>query len=412
MVRTAVVIGAGIAGACCAAYLQKRGIEVTLIDRKGVGEETSFGNAGSLNPDGILPVAMPGMIKQVPGWLLDAKGPLALKWSYLPTAASWLTRFLLCANPEQMERSARGMKLLASRVFDCYSELLPADVYKDLISHRGCLYVYETAEARAGEKTSVALRRQLGAVLEEVGGDELGQMEPGLSKRFQYGFFAPKAALTVNPQRLTKAVAEEAFALGGRFFKADVRAIERRTDGQKLVRTSDGDVVADAVVIAAGAWSHQLAAKLGERIPLESQRGYHVTFANPGVDANRMISWGGRRTFASPMEMGLRVAGTVEIAGLRAAPDWKRADLLFDAAKAMYPDLSTAEASRWMGHRPCLPDSLPVIGPARAMEGVFYAFGHQHLGMVTSAATGRVISQLVVGDTPEFDISAFSPNRF
>ncbi len=413
MVKTAVVIGAGIAGACCAGYLQKRGIDVTLVDRTGIGEETSFGNAGSLNPDGILPVAMPGMIKQVPKWLLDSKGPLALRWSYLPFSAAWLTRFLMCANREQMQRSAQGMKLLASRVFECYSELLPPDRYRELIQHRGCLYVYETAEARVGEKTSVALRRSFGAVLEEVDGSEIRQMEPGLSAQFAYGFFAPNAALTVDPRRLTQAVADEALTAGANFVKVDVTGIGRSRNGQKIVRGRGGvELAADAIVVAGGAWSNRIAATIGDHFPLESQRGYHVTFVNPGVVANRMISWGGRRTFATPMEVGLRVAGTVEIAGLKAAPNWERADILLAAARAMYPGLNLENTSRWMGHRPCLPDSLPVIGESRRMSGVFYAFGHQHLGMMSSAATGRVVSQLVAGESPEFDLGAFRPDRF
>ena len=165
-------------------------------------------------------------------------------------------------------------------------------------------------------------------------------------------------------------------------------------------------------MIAAGAWSHRLAARFGDRIPLETQRGYHVTMANPGVQAQRMVNWVRRRVFATPMEMGLRLAGTVEIAGLQAEPNWRRADILLGLAKEMYPELDTSESTHWMGHRPCLPDSLPVIGPSPRAAGIFYAFGHQHVGMCGAPGTGRTIAELVNGEKPQIDIEAFRADRF
>jgi D-amino-acid dehydrogenase len=178
------------------------------------------------------------------------------------------------------------------------------------------------------------------------------------------------------------------------------------------VRTVDGDLSAHAVVVAAGAWSRELAASVGDRIPLETQRGYHVTLSHAGVPANRMVNWVRRRLFATPMEMGMRFAGTVEIAGLAAEPNWARADVLLDLARRMYPDIDASAVSRWMGHRPCLPDSIPVIGPSPRAARVFYAFGHGHVGMCGAAGTGRTIAELVSGEEPQVDIRPFRADRF
>jgi D-amino-acid dehydrogenase len=412
MSRHVVVIGAGIVGACSAAWLPRKGLQVTLIDRNGPGEGTSFGNAGSLSPTAVLPVAMPGMLKQIPGWLLDPLGPLTVRWSYLPRAMPWLMRFLRCANPEQMWRTVTAMRGLLAPIFDCYMPLLKNAHAEDLIRRDGCVYVYESKQAFMADQRMQSLRRQVDAKLEDIGGREIRELEPSLSSKFDWGIYAPENGLTVNPQRLTKTLADQVVADGGRFIRAEVHGIEVQPDGLKKIRMRGAEETADAVVIAAGAWSKKLAALLGDKVPLETQRGYHLTIADPGVPLRRMVNWVGRRIFATPMEMGLRLAGTVEIAGLQAEPNWRRAEVLRGIAKEMYPDINLSSTSRWMGHRPCLPDSLPVIGPSRHAPGVFYAFGHGHVGMCGASGTGRTISELVAGERPQIDIEPFRPDRF
>jgi D-amino-acid dehydrogenase len=412
MTGKVIVIGAGIAGACCAGWLQRKGFEVTIVDRKGIGEETSFGNAGSINPYAVMPVAMPGMVKQIPQWLMDPLGPLTLRWSYLPRALPWLVRFLKCANPEQAQRTAAAMGTLTGAVFESYAPLVEPGIYNALIKRQGCLYVYDSESVAESDKGSVALRRSLGATLEPVGEGDIRQLEPGLSRIFKSGMFAPDATLTINPQKLTQAIVERVTRDGGTFLRTSVTAIGSGADGRPVLQTENGPMAADAVVLAAGAWSHQLSATAGERVPLESQRGYHVTIADSGIEARRMVAWVGRRVFATPMDVGLRVAGTVEIAGLTAKPNWDRADALLTIAKEMFPDLNTANVSRWMGHRPCLPDSLPVIGPSRKVPGLYYAFGHQHVGMCSAAATGRTVAEIVAGEKPQIDIAPFRVDRF
>jgi len=412
MNRNVIVIGAGIVGVCCAGWLQRKGLAVTLVERNAPGEATSFGNAGSLSPTAVLPVAMPGMLQQIPGWLLDPLGPLVVRWSYLPRALPWLWRFIRCANVEQMWRTANALRPLLAPIFECYEPLISKADAGDLIRREGCLYVYDSEEEFRASRQAENMRRQLGAVLEDLAPGDIRRMEPGLAPGFKWGTYAPENGFTVNPQRLARAIAGQVVAEGGRFVRAEVRAIEPRRGGGVVLRTSSDELAADAVVIAAGAWSHRLAASVGDRIPLETQRGYHVTLANHGLPASRMVNWVRRRVFATPMEMGMRFAGTVEIAGLSAEPNWARADALLNIAKRMYPDIDASEVSRWMGHRPCLPDSIPVIGPSPRAPGVFYAFGHGHVGMCGAPGTGRTIAELVSGEKPQVDITPFRADRF
>ena len=412
MNKNVIVIGAGIVGACCAGWLQRKGLSVTLVERDAPGEATSFGNAGSLSPTAVLPVAMPGMIPQIPGWLLDPLGPLVVRWSYLPQALPWLWRFIQCANVEQMWKTANALRPLLAPIFECYEPLVKNANATDLIQREGCLYVYDSeAEFRESQQSN-EMRRKLGAELDDLAESDIRRMEPGLAPRFRWASYAPQNGFTVNPHRLTRAIADQVVADGGRFVRTEARSLEVRPGGGVAVRTADQELTADAVVVATGAWSKALAASVGDRIPLETQRGYHVTLADHGLQARRMVNWVRRRVFATPMDVGMRFAGTVEIAGLAAAPNWQRADALLDLARQMYPDIRTASVTRWMGHRPCLPDSIPVIGPSPRAKGVFYAFGHGHVGMCGAAGTGRTIAELVSGETPQVDISPFRPDRF
>lgn len=411
-VREAAVIGAGIVGACCAGWLQQKGIAVTLVERNAPGEATSFGNAGSLSPSAVLPVAMPGMLRQVPGWLLDPLGPLTIRWSYLPRALPWLVRFLRRANAPSMWDTANSLRPLLRPLFECYAPLLARAGAQDLIRRDGIIYLYDSEASFRASKRAEDMRRKLGAVLEDLDAADIQSRVPGLSSAFKWGTYAPENGFTTNPARLARAIADSVVAGGGSLIKAEASDIAPQRDGKVVVRTSAGEIVADAVVVAAGAWSHRLAARVGDRIPLETQRGYHVTVENPGVQPGRMVNWVLPRVYATPMEMGMRFAGTVEIAGLEAPPNWARADALLRLGKRLYPDMNISQVSRWMGHRPCLPDSMPVVGPSPRAANVFYAFGHGHVGMCGAPGTGRTIAELVAGETPQIDITPLRPERF
>ena len=383
-----VVVGAGIVGVSCAAFLQREGFSVTIVDRLEPGFGTSFGNAGSVSPSAVLPVAMPGMLRKVPGWLLDPLGPLTIRWRYLPVVLPWLLRFLRHATRDEAVRVATAMRTLMETVFDDYAEILEPETFNRLIRRNGCLYVYESREELAAAGWSLDLRRRLGAQMEEVGGDDIRQLEPALNRRFDIGIFAPENGRTVDPHLLVRAIAERVRAHGGTIVKADVRDVEIGPDGPSALLTDAGPLPVDRLVLAGGAWSAPLARKLGARVPLETQRGYHVTFADPGIDVRRTVMWNTRSVFVNPMDSGLRIAGTVELAGLSAPPNEARADKLARIAIEMFPDLEAGQVSTWMGHRPCLPDSLPVIDRSPRFANTVLAFGHQHVGICSAGRQG------------------------
>lgn len=413
--RHVAVIGAGIVGASCAAWLQRKGLAVTLIERDAPGEATSFGNAGSMSPTALTPVAMPGMLRQISGWLTDPLGPLTVKAWYLPFALPWLIRFLAHANRDDLWRCSQALRPLLAPVFECYEPIVANAQVQGLIRREGVLYAYDSeAEFRASSPAE-DVRRKLGAVLEDVTAADMQRLAPGLSPAFRWGTYGPENGYTINPHKLTRSLAERVLHDGGKLVKAEVGRIEPLNGTVRLRLTREGqadEIAADAVVVAAGVWSGPLAASVGDRVPLESQRGYHVTVANSGVRTTRIVNWVRRRVFSTPMEPGLRFAGTVEIAGLKAAPSWERADRLLQLGKQMFPDMNTSSVSRWMGHRPCLPDSLPVIGASPRAKNVFYAFGHGHIGMCSAAGTARTIAELVAGETPQIDIRPFRAQRF
>lgn len=413
--KNVAVIGAGIVGACCAAWLQRKGMAVTIVERIGPGEATSFGNAGSISPSAVMPVAMPGMLKQIPRWLSDPLGPLTVRPSYLPHALPWLIRFMRCANREEMWRSASALRPLLAPVFECYEPIVKNAKAEELISREGIVYLFDSEAEFLASKQNEGIRRKLGAVLEDVSAADIQRMVPGVASSFKWGTYAPENGFTINPHRLTCAIVGQVVADGGQLVRAEVRDI--KTEKGKVVllvsrEMETDEITADAVLVAAGAWSHRLAARVGDRIPLETQRGYHVTVANSGVQVKRMVNWVRRRVFATPMDVGMRFAGTVEIAGLNAAPNWRRAEALLELGKHMFPDMNAANVSRWMGHRPCLPDSLPVIGASPRAQNVFYAFGHGHIGMCSASGTGRTIAELIAGEQPQIDISHFRADRF
>lgn len=261
-------------------------------------------------------------------------------------------------------------------------------------------------------RKSIALHKSFGATFENMSEADIRRMAPALDQKFRWGFLEPDNHRIVNPYRLTHTLAEQVFADGGEFVQSAVRDLRVDSDGRKVLITDGDDIIADRLVIAAGAWSAPLAARLGDKVPLETQRGYHVRFEQSGIDLDCTIMWSRRKVFVNPMETGLRFAGTVELGGLSAPPNWKRADALAKIAKEMFPTLDDSCRKNWMGHRPCLPDSLPVIDRASGAPEVYYAFGHQHVGMCSGAATGRAVAELINGGPASTDISPFRVSRF
>ncbi len=407
-----VVVGAGIIGIVIASYLRRDGHVVTVVDRLPPGRSCSFGHAGGLNPGAIVPLALPGIYREVPSWLFDPSGPMALRWHYLLQLLPWLIRFLCSSTQKRINAISDALHSLHREVFQNLDPLLKSANCQDLIVRKGQLYVYQSEVAFRNDARSRQMQRDRGVTIEILSAEELRRLEPSLARIFVRAVLLPDHGYCSNPHRLISALADAFLRDGGEILRCEVSDFEFSSEGQYILRTSAGDIEADYLVIAAGAWSHRLAGKLGDRVPLETLRGYHATLTDPSVIPERTIIWSERKFTTTPMEMGLRFAGTSEIAGLEAVPDWFRAQVLVEQGKRLFPCLADCKVSTWMGHRPCLPDTLPVIGRSSRFTNVFYAFGHGHCGVTAAPTTGRVVAELVAGKVPSIDLTPFRVDRF
>ena len=411
--RHVTVIGAGAVGASTALALRRDGYAVTLLERGDPGMGTSFGNAGMLSVTSCVPVATPGILWRVPKLLRDPLGPLYIDWRYLPRLAPWLIRFVQASRPSEVERISTALMTLLVQIVPAYRELLGSEAFNDLTRPSGNLTVYKSDQLfESAMRGAQALRQRRGVNMSILGQSELRQMEPGLDPAYKHGVFMPDSYQTVNPLRLTQRLVELFVEAGGELAHEEVQRIEQGGAGRLAAVTDKGRRELDLVAICAGAWSKKLAADCGVRVPLDTERGYHVMLPNPGVTVRHPITSGDHDFVATPMEHGLRLAGTVELAGLDKPPNMQRAEVLLKAAKLLFPQLKDTGMTTWMGHRPSMPDSLPVIGRAPGNERVFMGFGHGHLGLTFGAITGLLISDLVAGRPNRVDLSPFRPDRF
>jgi D-amino-acid dehydrogenase len=414
--KTVLVIGAGIVGVASACFLQRAGYDVAVIDPDPPGEGASFGNAGCLNGSSVVPVAMPGVLSQVPRWLLDPEGPLAIRWRYLPALAPWLFRFVRASTRENVEAQAKALRPLLSQAVDDYRSLVQDAGAEGLVHRLGHLFAYRSEATFQKDSAAMRLREANGIAIEDLSADELRQLEPHLSRDYVRGRLISENGHCSNPLRLVTSLAELLVRNGGEIRRE--RALDFVIEDGRVtgVRTDAGVRPTSCVVIAAGAFSKPLAAKLGDNVPLDTERGYHVMIRDPEVMPRIPTMSVDDKFVVTPMETGLRFAGTVEFAGLDAPPDWNRARVLLKQGLAMYPGLASdvpeERLSKWMGFRPSMPDSLPVIGPATRAANAFYAFGHGHIGFAGAAMTGRVIADLVSGKPPSIDATPFSATRW
>lgn len=389
------VVGAGIVGCCIALALRKRGADVTLIDRDGPAQGCSYGNSGAISVSSVAPLAMPGVLASLPKLLFDPESPLHLRLAYLPTAAAWLTRFVLSAAPGRVAESAAALAALHANAGDRHEALAREVGVPELFMRRGHLHLYPDAAALEADAAAWQLRERFGFRFERLDRAGIEALEPGVAPRYQAGVFLADHATIRNPARYTEAIAAAFVARGGRIVRDEIRGM-RRQDGEWLLSGAEGRHTADHVVVAAGAWSRRLLDPLGVRLQLESQRGYHVQFTNRHDAVSRTVVLTDRKIFVTPMEGGLRVGGTVEIAGLAARPDPKRAAILERIARETFKGLEDAHVTTWMGHRPCMPDSVPVVGPADGQPGLWLAVGHGHLGLTDSVNTADRIADALI----------------
>ncbi len=406
------VIGAGVVGLSTALYLQRAGVQVAILDPLGPAGGASFGNAGMLSPDTATPIAMPGMLRKVPGWLRDPLGPLAVRPSYFPRALPWLLQWVKAGQLQRVLAVSDAMRALHSDTLTCWRELLGDALYHDLIRPSGQVSVWEGDDASPTEAIEQQIRDRHGIAAQQLNADELRQMFPGLARDITRGLFVPGNGYTVSPQRIVHSLAEMFRAAGGSIIAERAMKLIPNEGGGWLAMTNIANRYADHVVVAAGAWSAQLLTPLGIRVPLETERGYHAMLFSPSVTPPIPISSKTRAFFMTPMEDGLRVAGTVEIAGLDAPPNERRAQVLVEHARRLFPGLQAGEVRYWMGFRPSTPDSLPILGPVQRRPGLYLAFGHGHFGMSGGPPSGRLLARLITGQPSGIDPSPYDARRF
>lgn len=410
------MIGAGVVGACTALMLRRKGYEVTIVDPNPPGEGASFGNAGCFNGSSVVPMAMPGILKNVPGWLLNPMGPLSIRWSYLPNIAPWLIRFMQAGTPRKVADQARALRSLLETTVADMTELATEAGAAHLVRHEGHLYVYRSERSFQKDRGGWALRRDNGVRLEILDEAALRDFDPSLAPGFIKGVFIPENGHTTNPGQLVKCLVEHALRQGATLMPASASGVS--LDGEKVraVNTSNGELPADYVVVTAGAHSKTFTDQLGDHVLLDTERGYHLVISDPEVRPKVPTTDAEGKFVVTMMEQGLRLAGTVELGGLKLPPDWRRSRILLDHVRRMLPGLPASYGEdrfeQWMGFRPSLPDSLPVIGRSAASPNVLYGFGHGHVGMTGGPMTARVLAQLVAGEPTTIDISPFSPGRF
>ena len=406
------IVGAGIIGISTAFKLQEAGRSTVLIDRRGMAEETSRGNAGAFAFSDVIPMATSGVLGKLPKWLSDPLGPLTIRPEYLPRIAPWLVRFWRAGWPDRVAAGIRAQSALM-RLARREAELLIASAGLDgMIRRDGVLELYESeAELQRTERDDAAKAAE-GIEFRHVRGSELAELQPGLSPRIVAATYIPKWQTVSDPYDYSVAVGEAALARGASFRQADVVQLRPHDDGV-ILELGDGTALrANKVVVAGGAWSRQLTLPLGDNIPLETERGYNTTLPGYSFDLRRQLVFGGHGFVVTPLSSGIRVGGAVELGGLDLPPNFRRADAMLTKAARFMPGLVTTGGTQWMGFRPSLPDSLPAIGLSRRSRHIVYAFGHGHLGLTQSAGTGKLVAELLAGATPSLDLSPFSPQRF
>lgn len=403
-----VVIGAGVIGLSIAIALQARGIAVTVLDREGPAAGASAGNAGAFAFSDILPLASPGLLRKAPMWLLDPLGPLSVPPAYALHVAPWMWRFWRACAPERVAASTVAQTALMDLARAELEPFMSLTGTLPMLRKEGNLQVYETeAEFRAALPGWQA-RADHGIAFEHLDAQGMAAIQPGLSPRFRRGTFTPEWYSVLEPRLYTLALARHFCACGGQLQRVEVRSLQPRADGISI----DGGPVVEHVVLAAGAFSHRIARTLGEGLPLETERGYNTTLPPGAFDLRTQITFGGHGFVVTRLASGIRVGGAVELAGLERPPNFRRAEAMLRKAQDFLPGLDPRAGRQWMGFRPSLPDSLPAIGRSRATPCVTYAFGHGHLGLTQSAATARLVADLVTGRPPAIDLTPFSPQRF
>jgi D-amino-acid dehydrogenase len=407
-VSDAIVVGAGVVGACCALFLQRRGLAVTLIDRGAPGEACSFGNSGGFGVGLVAPHATPGTVRRIPQLWFGPDEPLALNLRHLPTILSWGVRFI--AASKRVDALAASRSALLARAYDAWDELFELSASRDLVRSQGMIFVFEREDGPERIDWLVSLARRHGVVVDRISGDEARRMNPSLGTIVRAALSFPDTRHSLSPIELTRRLVAAFVARGGELRRAEVARIEPGAPAS--CRLVDGDALrARHVVLAAGAWSPRLARDLGLRLPIIAERGYHLMMTPPSNFA-LPTTLSDRNIVLTPMTDGLRITGYSELGAPEDPPRWELAARLLRQARAYLPELGDAPVSRWMGPRPSTPDSLPVLGPVDGRTGILLASGHGQAGLAMAAISGRIVAAIAAGAAPEIDVAPYAARRF
>jgi len=405
------VIGAGIQGICISLSLIKKGFKVTIIDREDPGKESaSYGNAGHFSPYASVPINRPDILADVPSMLLNSKGPLALKWNYVPKMIPWFLKFIRNCTTKKMMHTAKYMHQILDLALPAYDELFQDINVSELVESKGIMYFWTDKDLKSRE-LEIKIRNELGVKQQILTPDEIHDLEPHIKKIYHGGILYSNAKHARNPKKILLKLFDHFLKKGGKFQKQNVKSITFTNDNKPIIKTDLTSYSFDKAVIACGAFSKKLTDQVDEKIPLDTERGYHVHFKGYDNLLSRPVIFLNRGFGITPMEQGLRVVGTVEFGGLNNPPSKKRILNLVDNAKYLFPELKEHE-DEWLGFRPTLPDCLPVLGPSKNHKNLFYSFGHHHLGWTLGAISGKIISGMIAGENTNLDLSPYTSQRF
>lgn len=411
--QATVVIGGGIVGVCCALYLQREGHRVTLIDPEAAGDSTAKWSCGQMAVSEVIPLSKPGILKKIPGWLLDQKGPLALRPSALPGMLPWFLRFVACARHSRIVDIANEMATLTHHVYEDYAPLLERCADKSLMGERPIIEVFDTPEGLAQEGPHMDLRRSLGFKSEVLDRAAIADLEPALAGKFSHGLLFPDWRAVSDTKGFIAALTQSFIEQGGVRVRGQVLRIDEIADCASGVTLANGERhKADHVVVAAGTGSRQFFSQIGGSVPLAGIAGYQVLLPHSGVEVRHSVIYADGGFCFAPMTRGLQIGGTIEFSGPDAEPNFKRADIILEKARKILPQLKLDDVEYGIGYRPFLPDTKPVIDRSARLKNVFLAFGHGQLGLTLGATTGRLIADLVSGRPPAQDLTPFSARRF
>ena len=404
------IIGAGIQGISNALFLQKKGFNVTIFDRDEPGSPAaSYGNAGHFSPYASVPINRPDVLTDVPAMLLSSTGPLALKWNYVPKMIPWFLQFIRNCSKKKMMHTAKNMHQILDLALPAYDELFDEIDLEGLVEKKGILYIWNDQSLKSRE-LEISVRNELGVDQQVVTPKEIHDLEPNIKPIYHGGVYYQHGRHARNPKKILLKLYELFLKKGGKFLKMNIKDINFN-DEKPVIKAETQSFLFDKIVIACGSFSKRLTDNLDEKIPLDTERGYHVHFKGYDHLLTRPVIFQNRGFGITPMEQGLRVVGTVEFGGLDNPLSKSRIKNLINNAKYMMGDLQEHE-DEWLGFRPTLPDYLPVIGASKKHKNVFYCFGHHHLGWTLGPISGKIISGMIAEENTNLDLKPYSSLRF